>query len=142
MQCTVCAHIHSKESRAKFKFKNFLLLEFDRSVMTEFGRLGVLGCTIKGYDCAGVSSVAYGLIAREIERVDSGYRSTMSVQSSLVMWPIYAYGNEEQKKKYLPRLGNMIFSYFDFLSLGRNVIFFSKRRIGWLLRIDGTESRQ
>lgn len=58
-----------------------------------------------GYSCAGVSSVAYGLLARELERVDSGYRSAMSVQSSLVMHPIYAYGSEEQKQKYLPRLG-------------------------------------
>ena len=58
-----------------------------------------------GYSCAGVSSVAYGLLARELERVDSGYRSAMSVQSSLVMYPIYAYGSEEQKQKYLPRLG-------------------------------------
>lgn len=69
------------------------------------GNMGLLGCTISGYGCAGVSSVAYGLVAREIERVDSGYRSTMSVQSSLVMWPISAYGSEEQKEKYLPRLG-------------------------------------
>jgi len=66
--------------------------------------LGLLGPTIKGYGCSGVSSVAYGLIAREIERVDSGYRSAMSVQSSLVMYPIYAYGTEEQKRKYLPKL--------------------------------------
>ena len=61
--------------------------------------------TPPGYSCAGVSSVAYGLLARELERVDSGYRSAMSVQSSLVMYPIYAYGSEEQKQKYLPRLG-------------------------------------
>lgn len=59
-----------------------------------------------GYGCAGTSYVAYGLIAREVERVDSGYRSVMSVQSSLVMHPINAYGTEEQKEKYLPRLGN------------------------------------
>lgn len=69
------------------------------------GQLGLLGATIKGYGCAGVSSVAYGLIAREVERVDSGYRSAMSVQSSLVMHPINAFGSEEQKKKYLPGLG-------------------------------------
>lgn len=56
------------------------------------------------YGCSGVSSVAYGLIAREVERVDSAYRSALSVQSSLVMWPIYAYGSEEQKQKYLPKL--------------------------------------
>jgi glutaryl-CoA dehydrogenase len=77
---------------------------FDRSILNELGDLGVLGCTIKGYGCSGVSSVAYGLITREIERVDSGYRSTMSVQSSLCMWPISAYGTEQQKEKYLPRL--------------------------------------
>lgn len=58
-----------------------------------------------GYGCAGVSSVAYGLLTRELERVDSGYRSMMSVQSSLVMHPIYTYGSEEQRQKYLPRLG-------------------------------------
>jgi glutaryl-CoA dehydrogenase len=68
------------------------------------GDLGMLGATIDGYGCAGVSSVAYGLIAREVERVDSGYRSAMSVQSSLVMYPIYAYGTEAQREKYLPKL--------------------------------------
>jgi glutaryl-CoA dehydrogenase len=73
--------------------------------MSEMGQLGLLGATIDGYGCPGVSSVAYGLIAREVERVDSGYRSAMSVQSSLVMYPIYAYGSEEQKQKYLPDLG-------------------------------------
>ncbi|CAG8682217.1 34249_t:CDS:2, partial [Racocetra persica] len=77
---------------------------FDREIVTEMGELGLLGSTIQGYGCSGVSSVAYGLIAREVERVDSGYRSTMSVQSSLVMHPIYAFGSEEQKQKYLPRL--------------------------------------
>jgi glutaryl-CoA dehydrogenase len=78
--------------------------KFDRSVYNEMGALGFLGPTIEGYGCAGVSHVAYGLIAREIERVDSGYRSGMSVQSSLVMHPIHAYGNEEQRKKWLPGL--------------------------------------
>ena len=77
---------------------------FHPEIIPEMGSLGVLGCTIKGYGCAGVSSVAYGLLAREIERVDSGYRSTMSVQSSLVMHPIYAYGTEQQRTKYLPKL--------------------------------------
>ncbi|XP_063084501.1 glutaryl-CoA dehydrogenase, mitochondrial [Cavia porcellus] len=77
---------------------------FHREMVAEMGELGVLGPTIKGYGCAGVSSVAYGLLARELERVDSGYRSLMSVQSSLVMYPIYAYGSEEQRQKYLPRL--------------------------------------
>lgn len=78
--------------------------KFDPEIVSEMGSIGVLGPTIKGYGCAGVSSVAYGLIAREVERVDSGYRSAMSVQSSLVMHPIYAYGTEEQKQKYLPKL--------------------------------------
>ena len=69
------------------------------------GQLGILGPTIHGYGCAGASSVAYGLIAREVEKVDSGYRSAMSVQSSLVMFPIFTFGTEEQKNKYLPQLG-------------------------------------
>ncbi|MBV1774771.1 acyl-CoA dehydrogenase [Burkholderiaceae bacterium DAT-1] len=77
---------------------------FDREIMNELGELGFLGSTIEGYGCAGVSHVAYGLVAREVERVDSGYRSAMSVQSSLVMYPIYAYGSEAQKQKYLPKL--------------------------------------
>ncbi|XP_038163200.1 glutaryl-CoA dehydrogenase, mitochondrial-like [Cyprinodon tularosa] len=77
---------------------------FHREIVSEMGELGVLGPTIKGYGCAGTSYVAYGLIAREVERVDSGYRSVMSVQSSLVMHPIYAYGTEAQKEKYRPRL--------------------------------------
>merc|ERR1712180_569368 len=68
------------------------------------GDLGVLGPTIQGYGCPGVSYVAYGLIARECERVDSAYRSAMSVQSSLVMYPIYDFGTEEQRQKYLPSL--------------------------------------
>jgi glutaryl-CoA dehydrogenase len=79
---------------------------FDREIMTELGALGMLGPTIDGYGCAGVSYVAYGLIAREIERVDSGYRSAASVQSSLVMFPIHAYGSEAQRQKYLPRLAS------------------------------------
>ena len=78
---------------------------FDREIMTEMGELGLLGPTIpEEYGGPGVSHVAYGLVAREVERVDSGYRSAMSVQSSLVMHPIYSYGSEEQKKKWLPRL--------------------------------------
>lgn len=76
----------------------------DPGIFREMGELGLLGPTIDGYGCSGVSYVAYGLIAREVERVDSGYRSMMSVQSSLVMYPIYAYGNEEQREKYLPKL--------------------------------------
>ncbi|WP_372070182.1 acyl-CoA dehydrogenase (plasmid) [Tistrella mobilis] len=78
---------------------------FHREIMTEMGALGLLGCTLpEEYGCAGLSYVAYGLVAREVERVDSGYRSAMSVQSSLVMYPIYAFGTEEQRRKYLPRL--------------------------------------
>ncbi|MDH4021838.1 MAG: acyl-CoA dehydrogenase [Gammaproteobacteria bacterium] len=77
---------------------------FDPAVMREMGELGLLGATIEGYGCAGVSSVAYGLIAREIERVDSAYRSAISVQSSLVMHPIHAYGTDAQKDRYLPKL--------------------------------------
>nr|WP_294867776.1 acyl-CoA dehydrogenase [uncultured Pseudogulbenkiania sp.] len=77
---------------------------FDREIMSEMGELGLLGCTIDTHGCAGLSHVAYGLIAREVERVDSGYRSAMSVQSSLVMHPIWAYGTEAQKDKYLPKL--------------------------------------
>ena len=78
--------------------------KFDREVMREMGKLGFLGSTISGYGCAGVNHVCYGLIAREVERVDSGYRSTLSVQSSLVMHPIHAFGTEAQRKKYLPKL--------------------------------------
>jgi glutaryl-CoA dehydrogenase len=78
--------------------------KFDREIMNEMGALGFLGSTLDGYGCAGVNHVCYGLIAREVERVDSGYRSAMSVQSSLVMYPIYAYGNETQREKWLPRL--------------------------------------
>lgn len=78
--------------------------EFDRKIMEELGEMGFLGATIKGYDCAGVNYVSYGIIANAIEKVDSGYRSAMSVQSSLVMHPINAYGSEQQKEKYLPQL--------------------------------------
>ena len=77
---------------------------FDREIMTEMGELGLLGATIEGYGCAGMNYVSYGLIAREVERVDSGYRSAMSVQSSLVMYPIHAFGSQAQKDRYLPRL--------------------------------------
>ncbi len=79
--------------------------QFDPQIMTRFGEMGMLGCTIpKKYGCAGMNHVCYGLIAREVERVDSGYRSAMSVQSSLVMHPIYSHGNEQQRLKYLPKL--------------------------------------
>lgn len=78
---------------------------FDREIMNEFGSLGMLGPTLpEKYGCSNASYVAYGLMAREVERVDSGYRSAMSVQSSLVMHPIYAYGTEEQREKFLPKL--------------------------------------
>jgi glutaryl-CoA dehydrogenase len=79
---------------------------FDREIMKEMGALGFLGATIEGYGCAGVNYVSYGLIAREVERVDSSYRSAMSVQSSLVMYPIYAFGSEAQRQKYLPKLAS------------------------------------
>lgn len=75
---------------------------FDKKIMEEFGEMGALGCTIQGYGCAGVSNVAYGLLTREVERVDSAYRSALSVQSSLAMGAIYDYGSAEQKEKYLP----------------------------------------
>ena len=79
---------------------------FDRSIMNDMGALGLLGPTIQGYGCAGVSETAYGLIAFELEKIDSAYRSSFSVQSSLVMYPIYAFGSEEQKQKYLPKLAS------------------------------------
>lgn len=90
------------QSRVVAAFRNE---HFDRAIMAEMGELGLLGATLpEEYGGSGVSHVSYGLVAREVERVDSGYRSAMSVQSSLVMHPIYAYGTEEQRKKYLPRL--------------------------------------
>ncbi|MEP3232689.1 MAG: acyl-CoA dehydrogenase [Hyphomicrobiales bacterium] len=80
---------------------------FDREIFNEMGELGLLGSTIpEEYGCVGANYVSYGLVAREVERVDSGYRSTMSVQSSLVMHPIFAYGSEEQRLKYLPKLAS------------------------------------
>jgi glutaryl-CoA dehydrogenase len=77
---------------------------FDREIMNEMGEMGFLGATLDSHGCAGVNYVSYGLMAREVERVDSGYRSAFSVQSSLVMLPIHAFGSEEQKDKYLPKL--------------------------------------
>ena len=77
---------------------------FDRAIIPEFGEMGFLGATLDSHGCAGASYVAYGLIAREVERVDSGYRSAFSVQSSLVMYPIWAFGSEAQKDRYLPKL--------------------------------------
>ena len=91
-------------SRVKLAFRNET---FDRAIMTEMGALGLLGSTLpEEYGCAGLSYACYGLVAREVERVDSGYRSAMSVQSSLVMHPIYAYGSEETRRKYLPKLAS------------------------------------
>jgi glutaryl-CoA dehydrogenase len=80
------------------------LEKFDREIMNEFGEMGFLGATLDGYGCAGVNYVSYGLISREVERVDSGYRSAFSVQSSLVMYPIHAFGSEDQRQKFLPKL--------------------------------------
>ena len=78
----------------------------DPDIFRQMGAMGLLGLTIDGYGCAGMDYISYGLVAREIERIDSGYRSMMSVQSSLVMYPIYAYGNEAQREKYLPKLAS------------------------------------
>lgn len=80
--------------------------QFDPAIMREMGALGFLGGTLSGYGCPGLSHVAYGLLAREIERVDSGYRSAMSVQSSLVMFPVYAFGSEAQRQEFLPKLAS------------------------------------
>ena len=77
---------------------------FDRDIFNEMGEMGFLGATLEGYGCAGVNYVSYGLISREVERVDSGYRSAFSVQSSLAMYPIHAYGSDAQKEKFLPRM--------------------------------------
>ena len=105
---------------AAHEFSKFVLLpnivssfrneHFDKNIMKEMGAVGLLGPTLNGYGCAGVNYVSYGLIMREIERIDSGYRSCASVQSSLVMYPIYTFGSQEQKDKYLPELakGNLI----------------------------------
>jgi glutaryl-CoA dehydrogenase len=84
--------------------------KFDKNIIKEMGNIGLLGPTINGYGCAGVNYISYGLIMREIERIDSGYRSCASVQSSLVMFPIYKFGSQEQKERFLPELakGNII----------------------------------
>ncbi len=99
------AHAYSQDklaSRVQMANRNE---NFDPAIMLELGELGMLGVTLpEEYGCVNASHVAYGLIAREVERIDSGYRSAMSVQSSLVMHPIFAYGSEEQRKKYLPKL--------------------------------------
>ena len=98
------AHQFAQEKLLPRVREAFRKEETDPSIFQEMGSVGLLGSTIQGYDCPGVDYMSYGLIAREVERVDSGYRSMMSVQSSLVMYPIYAFGSEEQKEKYLPGL--------------------------------------
>ena len=104
------AHQFAQEKLLPGVKEAFRKEETDPGIFKEMGSVGLLGATIKGYDCPSVDYMSYGLIAREVERVDSGYRSMMSVQSSLVMYPIYAFGSEEQKEKYLPPLakGEMI----------------------------------
>ncbi len=98
------ARAYAQEKLAPRILRAFREERFDREIMNEMGALGFLGSTIHGYGCAGANAVCYGLIAREVERVDSGYRSAMSVQSSLVMHPIHAFGTEAQRRKYLPKL--------------------------------------
>ncbi len=98
------AHAYAQEKLQPRVLMAFREERFDREIMNELGELGLLGATLSTHDCADVSYVAYGLIAREIERVDSGYRSAYSVQSSLVMYPISAFGSQAQKDKYLPKL--------------------------------------
>ncbi|KAJ2687022.1 hypothetical protein GGH99_003352 [Coemansia sp. RSA 1285] len=100
------AHQYAKERLLPRVIQATRTETFDKAIMREMGELGFLGSTIEGYGCAGVSNVVYGLVAREIERVDSGYRSAMSVQSSLVMHPINEFGSAAQKEKYLPRLAS------------------------------------
>jgi glutaryl-CoA dehydrogenase len=98
------AHAYCQEKLAPRVLLGFRNESFDRGIMNEMGEMGFLGATLEGYGCAGINYVSYGLIAREVERVDSGYRSAFSVQSSLVMFPIHAFGSEAQRQKYLPKL--------------------------------------
>jgi len=98
------AHEYCQEKLQPRVLMAFRHESYDRAIMTEMGELGFLGATLDSHGCADVSYVAYGLISREVERVDSGYRSAFSVQSSLVMYPIYAFGSEDQKDRYLPKL--------------------------------------
>ena len=101
------AHDYAQSTLMPRVEESFLDEKTDKDIFKEMGQLGLLGLTIpEKYGCAGASYVSYGLVAREVERVDSGYRSMMSVQSSLVMHPIYAYGSEEQRLKYLPKLAS------------------------------------
>jgi glutaryl-CoA dehydrogenase len=98
------AHEYCQEKLVPRVLLAFRNESYDRSIMTEMGAMGFLGATLDSHGCADVSYVAYGLISREVERVDSGYRSAFSVQSSLVMYPIWAFGSAAQKDKYLPKL--------------------------------------
>ena len=98
------AHQYAHEKLLPRVQEAFRREETDPAIFREMGELGLLGSTIEGYGCPGVDYISYGLVAREVERVDSGYRSMMSVQSSLVMYPIYAYGSEAQRERYLPKL--------------------------------------
>jgi glutaryl-CoA dehydrogenase len=104
------AYNFSKDVLLPNVISSFRNEKFDKNIIKEMGNVGLLGPTIHGYGCAGVNYVSYGLIMREIERIDSGYRSCAGVQSSLVMFPIYKFGSQEQKDKYLPELakGNLI----------------------------------
>lgn len=104
-QVSEAAHAYCQQKLQPRVLSAYREERFDREILSEMGEMGLLGATVaEQYGGSGLSHVAYGLIAREVERVDSGYRSAMSVQSSLVMYPIEAYGSEEQKMKYLPRL--------------------------------------
>ncbi len=98
------ARAYAQEKLQPRVLKAFHDEEFDKNIFREMGEAGFLGATIEGFGCAGINYVSYGLITREIERVDSGFRSAMSVQSSLTMYAIYAYGSEDQKQKFLPKL--------------------------------------
>ncbi len=100
------AHVYAQNKLQPRVLDAFHNEHFDREIVHEMGQAGFLGATIKGYGCAGMNAVSYGLLAREIERVDSGYRSLLSIQSSLVMHAIHAYGSEEQRQKYLPKLAS------------------------------------
>ena len=101
------ARAYAQEKLLPRVIEAYLEEKTDRAIFTEMGALGLIGVTIpEKYGCAGANYVSYGLVAREIERVDSGYRSMNSVQSSLVMHPIYAYGSEDQRLKYLPKLAS------------------------------------
>ena len=106
-QISAATHVYCQDKLQSRVLKAYREERFDREIMNEMGEMGLLGAAVaEEYGGAGLNNVAYGLIAREVERVDSGYRSAMSVQSSLVMYPIETYGSEDQKKKYLPKLAS------------------------------------